>query len=154
MSFFHMLAGTISSGGDTVEVQTVTIADSAFTNNVTTTSSASIIFDSDSTVDYTRFVSGNTNDAYNWIIPADNAANYEVRATVVSGPTGSGSSFGNSASTWHSLASDVQFGVSISAIDATTDYILDIEISQDSGSTIAASGRVTLRATVQNLGGL
>ena len=153
MSFFHMLAGTISSGGDTVEVQTVTVFGQALTAGVSTTATASIRFNSDGTVDYTRLNTGNTIGAYDWIVPADNAGDYEVRAVLVSGPSGGGSAIGQTTGSWHSLASNVLFGVSLTGVDAVSDYVLDIEISKDSGTTIAASNRVTLRAEVVNLGG-
>jgi hypothetical protein len=150
----HMVAGTLNVGGDAVEVQTASITDQTSVVNTTGTSAASVIFQSDATVDYIRQTIGNTNDQYNWIEPADNAADYEIRATVVSGPTNGGTATGASANTWHSLASDVTFGVSITALDAATIYVVDIDISKDSGSTIAASGTITFRAEVVNIGGL
>ena len=151
----HMVASTLNDvGGDVVEVQTASITDQTSVVNTSGTAAASVRFQSDATVDYIRQTTGNTNDQYNWIEPADNAADYEIRATVVSGPTNGGTATGASVNTWHSLASDVTFGVSITAIDASTTYVIDIDISKDSGSTIAESGRVTLTAEVVNIGGL
>ena len=150
----HMVAGTLNVGGDVVEVQTAFITDQTAVVNTTGTSAASVIFQSDATVDYIRQTIGNTNDQYNWIEPADNAADYEIRATVVSGPTNGGTATGASVNTWHSLASDVTFGVSITALDAASIYVVDIDISKDSGSTISASGTITFRAEVVNIGGL
>lgn len=75
-----------------------------------------------------------------WVIPTDEANNYEARATYVSGTTASGPAYGS----WHSLGSAKTWSL------ATTTFaqgVFDIDIRDSATQTIRGTGRITLFAS-------
>jgi hypothetical protein len=154
MMLLHLIAGTTSShtSRDTVTVQTATVTDQITITSGSAAAAASVHFNADSTVDYVRANIGTTSNVYNWLVPSDNAAVYVVRATVQSGPTNGGSATGDTTGTWHALTSDRDFGCTLTTTDGASELELLVELSKDGGSSVAASGTVTLRADVVNLG--
>ena len=154
MILLHMVAATTTSGSsrDTVSVQTATVTDQITITSGSATATASVHFNADSTVDYVRANIGTSSNVYNWLVPSSNAAAYSVRATVQSGPTNGGSTTGDTTGTWHALTSDRDFGCTLTTTDGASECELLVELSKDGGSSVAASGTVTLRADVVNLG--
>lgn len=126
--------------GDQITVSDMN-AEATVANPNTATSSYSIANDGDiDAVNGTNTIV----DRGDWITPKINMANYEVRASIVSGSVTSGTT-----GSWLSLASTRTWTVERSGIGAgTTTCVLTIEIRRASDGTVMDSATVTMQATV------
>jgi len=140
--------------GDTISVEDTTVATSVTVDNVGTTATASITFNTDGTVDLARSHGVTSEpDVYDWVIPNNPTKTYHIRATQVSAPTGTGTATGTIGS-WLQLNSNRSFGLSDtqsagSSGSSTSQYT--IEISDDGGTTTIDSGTVTFSTTITNV---
>jgi hypothetical protein len=150
MSFFHMLAGTISAGGDTVQVQTSAISDQAFTTfGSSVEAQADISFQTDGTVDELRLIGSDSLAVYNWVEPAGSAANYEIFATETNSPEFGAAYEGDTLNTWLALTSNRTFGYTITrASDGSSQAVLNIKIRKVGTTTPEFSGNVTFNVAV------
>ena len=83
--------------------------------------------------------SGAYADIADWVIPTSVAANYECRATVVSGSLSSGTT-----GSWLALTADRTWTVTASF--ATNVGVIDVEIRDASSTVVMATARITLTA--------
>lgn len=150
MSFFHMLAGTISAGGDTVEVQTRAIGDTVSTTFGTPAEAqADVSFQTDGTVDELRLIGTDSEAVYNWVEPASSAANYEIFATETNAPELGASYEGDTLDTWLALTSNRTFGYTITrSSDGSSQAVLNIKIRKVGTTTPEFDGDVTFNVGV------
>lgn len=109
-------------------------------NTLGSPATANISFNSAGTV--TEAINGGAaTTLYNWCIPASEAANYEIYATLTSGAVSGGSSAFN---TWLALSSNRAWQVTTSSGVASA--IINVGIRRASTTTILASADIELYA--------
>ena len=153
MSFFHMLAGTISSGGDDINrLLGVTVTDSAFTAGSGINVGAFVLMNSDASVDYVRTVVADIPNAQTWVIPTANASNYHIRSVLTSAPPSVSSTA--LITTWQPMTSNYLTGMfANNVIELSESCTIRIDLSDDGGTTTVHSATFTFNLSVQNLGG-
>lgn len=129
-----VLAG-MGAGSAQIIVNNLTVFDSVGLG----TAEARYILNGDGYV-YQYTSSGGQSQVEEWVIPTDEANNYEARASYVSGSTASGPSYGS----WHSLASSKTWSLSSTTFDSA---VFDIDIRDTQTQTIRGTGRITLFAS-------
>ena len=136
---FLTLVGSAGGSGPAV---TITVNPSFVTafNTLGSPATANISFNSAGTV--TEAINGApATTLYNWCIPASEAANYEIYATLSAGGVSGGSSAFN---TWLALSSNRAWQVTTSAGVATA--IINVGIRRTGSTDILASADIELYA--------
>ena len=130
---------TVLAGMGAGSVQIIVNDRTVFDSVPTGTAEARYILNGDGFV-YQYTSSSGQSQVEEWVIPTDEASNYEARATYVSGTTASGPAYGS----WHSLGSSKTWSI------ATTTFaqgVFDIDIRDSATQTIRGTGRITLFAS-------
>jgi hypothetical protein len=95
--------------------------------------------------DIERTVSSTTSDIGDWITPKINMANYEVRATLNSGDTPSGSALNS----WLSLGTTRNWALIESGAGSSSSCSLNVEIRRASDGTVLDSATISMSALVE-----
>ena len=118
-------------------------SDTAFGAN---TYSVTVRFSTDGTVDVLKSVGADLNNEEQHTEPGDNSVNTSVRCTNISGAD---MTSGETRSAWHLISTNRDFVMSYAAGGGpdTISGVFDFELSNDGGSTIAATkSNVTITA--------